>query len=266
MRTAAAVCSITAIVGLAACAQSPREIATPDKGIAWVESAAEYRALAKQAYNAATALLDTAIADATWSALPDQTDADQLPVAIIFDVDETLVSNAVFQRSFEPPFANYKLDDWNNANRAEPVPGAAEFAQRARDAGVTLFFVTNRPCEAKPDAADPCPQQKTTIQDLIESGIPADSEHVMLVRERPEWDREKVTRRNHVAQTHRVIMLMGDDLGDFIACSRRTPLHPCDEGATVSSRRAAVEKYADYWGMKWFVLPNPMHGSWTSVE
>ena len=88
------------------------------------------------------------------------------------------------------------------------------------------FHVTNRPCEAKDGSDDPCPQEATTVQDLIESGIPADSEHVMLAYEQPEWGKEKVVRRNLIAETHRVIMLFGDDLGDFIACSREKPAAP----------------------------------------
>ena len=61
-------------------------------------------------------------------------------------------------------------------------------------------------------------------------------------------------------------MLLGDDLGDFIACTRRKPLDPCRDGATIESRRSATYEYSQYWGEGWYVLPNPMHGSWTAVE
>lgn len=251
---------------IGACAQQQLSDTKPHPGIIWVQTAAEYAALSKQAYNAATAALDHAIADTKWSALPDQANAEMLPVAIIFDVDETLVSNADFQAEFEPPFSNQKLDDWNNANIAVGVPGAAEFAGAARSAGATLFFVTNRPCEILDGVDDPCPQEKTTIQDLVESGIPADSEHVMHAYEQPEWGKEKVVRRMLIAESHRVIFLVGDDLGDFISCSRLKPANPCVSGATRASRSAAVEQYQEYWGERWFVLPNPMHGSWTTVR
>ena len=125
--------------------------------------------------------------------------------------------------------------------------------------------VTNRPCEAIEGDDDACPQDGTTVQDLIEAGIPADSDHVMLAYEQPEWGKEKVVRRNQIAETHRVIMLVGDDLGDFIECSREKPAGPCDIAATQASRLAATEHYKEFWGARWFVLPNPMHGSWTSV-
>ena len=88
----------------------------------------------------------------------------------------------------------------------------------------------------------------------------------MLANEDLGWDREKLSRREHIAETHRVIMLLGDDLGDFISCSRKKPLHPCIESATIASRHAATVEFDSYWGEGWYVLPNPMHGSWTSVN
>jgi len=261
-----AILILTSLGWLGACAQTRTSPDTISDSIIWAQTAAEYRALSMQAYNAATATLAKAIADISWTALPDQENAAGLPIAVIFDVDETLVSNAGFQATFERPFENYKLDDWNRANMAVPVPGAVEFAATARAAGATLFFVTNRPCEQKDGIDDTCPQEKTTVQDLTEAGIEADSEHVMLAYERPEWGKEKVVRRNLIAETHRVIFLFGDDLGDFIACSRAKPAGPCNTGATQASRRAATINFEDYWGVRWYVLPNPMHGSWTSVR
>lgn len=238
----------------------------PQLAVEWVRTAAEFEALSLQAYRAAGNFLPTAIGDEGWSALPGQADAAGKPAAIIFDVDETAVSNVEFQVQLEPPFRNSKLDNWSATNRATAVPGAAEFVELAIDAGAELFFVTNRPCEEKPGNPDPCPQETVTIDDLNEAGIPADAEHVLLSNERPAWSREKSVRRQHIAATHRVIMLIGDDLGDFIPCTRKRPLAPCTEGATQASRREATQRYRDYWGAGWFVLPNPMHGSWTTVE
>ncbi|MBT8098735.1 MAG: hypothetical protein KJO82_03240, partial [Gammaproteobacteria bacterium] len=84
--------------------------------------------------------------------------------------------------------------------------------------------------------------------------------------QQPGWNKEKKNRRDVIARDYRVIMLMGDDLGDFIACSRRRAVTPCETGASVASRSAATLKYRDYWGNGWYILPNPMHGSWTTVK
>jgi acid phosphatase len=236
------------------------------EGIQWVLTAAEFEALCLQAYRAAGEFLHPALSNTGWSALPDQSNAADLPPAIIFDVDETLVSNARFQASYTEPFTNSKLDDYNESSVATGIPGSAEFTRLARDAGVELFFVTNRPCEKKRGVDHACPQEAVTIRDLVEAGIDADADHVMLANERPEWDREKVVRRNLISKTHRVIMLVGDDLSDFIACTRSSPRSPCTEKATIESRSAATKAHRNYWGAGWFILPNPMHGSWTTVE
>jgi acid phosphatase len=141
-----------------------------------------------------------------------------------------------------------------------------EFVRAARKAGVTTFFVTNRPCEQYEGEDEACPQKQTVIKVLDELGIPTEPEFVSLANERPDWQREKLVRRQHIGQDYRVIMLLGDDLGDFVPCARKKVYAPCTEPGTRASRAAALEEYAEYWGNGWYVLPNPMHGSWTSVR
>jgi acid phosphatase len=255
-----------AALSLTGCSPVADDAEKIDLGVRWVRSAAEYEALSLQAYGSATEDLQKFIDDTSWSALPGQTNAADLPVAIIADVDETMVSNVEFQVILVQPFSNSVMNTWNDENTAKPIPGATEFVRLARDAGVEVFFVTNRPCEKKNGINNPCPQKSVTLQDLMEVGIDVDNDHLMLANEKLGWDREKLSRREHIAKTHRVIMLLGDDLGDFIACSREKLLHPCAEGATIASRQAATTEFSHYWGEGWYVLPNPMHGSWTSVN
>ena len=252
----------------AACASG---CATPepviiDSGVQWVRTAAEFDALSLQAYRAATDALDAKIADKTWSALPYQADAGDKPPAVIFDVDETVISNVEFQFTLEPPFEDSKLDEWTAANPAEPIAGFSAFATRARELGAELFFVTNRRCEPREGNPDPCPQKVNVVNEILEAGVPVDPASVMLSHEKPEWTKEKKIRRDLIAERYRVIMLIGDDLGDFLPCSRRRPLAPCTDGATVESRRNATLGHAQYWGNGWYILPNPMHGSWTTVD
>lgn len=259
---------------LAACAVQPEAPPQPaaqpatdaDLAILWVRGAAEWQALSLQAYAAAGEDLPGFLDNRSWSALPGQHDAGNLPPAIIFDVDETLVSNVDFQLELEPPFSNAKLDDWNAANEARPVPGAAEFVQRAIDSGVEVFFVTNRPCETRPGIERFCPQQDTTIHDLLETGIPANADRVLMAGEQPDWTAEKKVRRDLIARHYRVIMLVGDDLADFIPCVRDSVVPPCTEPATQALRAATTEAHRHYWGNGWYIIPNPMHGSWTSVR
>lgn len=254
---------------LAACAHSVHEHGNEpagDLGLYWVKYSAEYQAITAQVYAEATQDLPRLLADTSWTALPGQDVDQRLPPAVILDIDETVVSNVDFQLTFEPPFANHKLDTWSAGVDATPVRGVVEFVAAARALGVTVFFVTNRPCEPVEGDDAFCPQKQTTIDDVRELGIDVEPGYVLLADERPEWDREKLTRRQHVAKTHRVIMLVGDDLGDFIPCVRDNPAGPCTRAGTQANRLEDVERYRDYWGSGWYILPNPMHGSWTSVE
>jgi acid phosphatase len=128
-----------------------------------------------------------------------------------------------------------------------------------------VFFVSNRPCESIDDAPDPCPQKRGVIHELQTIGIQTDAAHVLLSDENS-WDRAKIGRREHIAQTHRIIMLFGDDLGDFVPCVRKKLYGPCKEPATRESRRQLMEQHSEYWGRGWYMLAGPTHGSWTSFR
>ena len=258
---------LMSVLAVVACSEAPSGHAPDqDLGLLWVKHAAEYQAVATQVYRDATDDLPAYIDDKSWSAMPGYGGMSELPPAVILDVDETVVSNVDFQLIFERPYTNHKRDTWSSNHDSLVIPGVNRFVDAARDAGVTVFFITGRPCEPKDGTGDPCPQEQTTIDDLREVGIDVDPEHVMLSDERPDWDREKLVRRELIAKSHRVIMLIGDDLSDFVPCARKKVAATCDEPATRVSRAAAIEDYANLWGAGWYILPNPMHGSWTSVR
>ena len=199
--------------------------------------------------------------------VPGDHDVAGKPPAIILDVDETVVSNADYQKTLTyAPYTRFRHFDWMRNNVAMPVRGAGRTIDAARAAGVEVFFVTNRACETFEDVEGSCPYEQVTLDDLREAGIETDAEHLLMAWEQPGWDKEKLTRREHIAKTHRVIMLFGDDYSDFVHCARDTPLPPCTEPATRASRHAALDTYDEYWGNGWYILPNPMHGSWTSVR
>lgn len=253
--------------GLSACTQTSLGKATALKeqqmGIAWVESAAEYDALTMQAYQNATDHLDELIADNDSTALPGWNGAAGLPVAVILDVDETSVSNVEFQAEIDGNFSHEAFDYWQQNNPSRRIKGAPEFVQAAREKGVTVFFITNRPCHERDFVPGPCPQKAITLQDLAEAGIETDANHLMLVGEKPGWNREKRFRQELVAKDYRVIMLIGDDLGDFLPCIRAKPIAPC-RAATAEDRDRMTIEFNEYWGTRWHILPNPMHGSWSS--
>jgi acid phosphatase len=263
-----------AALALTACATiAPQETPAPeendpiDLAVLWAQHSAEYQAVSAQVYAKARADLPRFVADTSWTALPGQSDFEDKPPAIILDVDETVVSNAGYQETLATaPYTRFRHFDWMRNNKSVPIRGAAETIEAARAAGVTVFFLTNRACETFEGVEGDCPAEQVTIDDLRESGIDTDAEHVLMAWEQPGWNKEKLNRREFIGQTHRVIMLFGDDYGDFVECTRAKPLPPCTEPATRASRLATVDAYADYWGNGWYILPNPMHGSWTTVR
>ena len=264
---------VIAALALAACATPPPPPAPPateapiDIGIQWVEYSAEYQAITAQVYADARADLPRLLADTSFSALPGQTDAAGKPPAIILDVDETVVSNAEYQETLRhTPYTRFGHFDWMRNNPAVPVRGANALIEAAKAAGIEVFFLTNRACERFKGIDGDCPYEQVTIEDLREVGIETDAERVLMAWEQPGWSKEKLHRREYVGRTHRVIGLFGDDYGDFVHCTRARPLDPCTEPATRASRHVALDTYAEYWGNGWYVLPNPMHGSWTSVR
>lgn len=247
---------------LTACAPKTEE---PDHAILWAAHSAEYQAISAQIYSQATRDIPRLLNDTSWSAIPGFEGDAEKPPAVILDVDETILSGTDLELTMIP-FSTQRQHDWGLVNKAIPIRGAAEFIAAARDAGIEVFILTNRPCDQYPGTTSDCPTEEVTIQDLREVGIDVDAEHALFANERSGWDREKVVRREFIAETHRVIMVFGDDFADFVACSRGTPKLPCTTPATRASRAADLDKYSEYWGNGWYILPNPMYGSWTSVE
>lgn len=255
----------TVVSGAACTTQAPTHAPGNDLGILWVKHSAEYQAITLQVYQSATADLPGFIADRNWSAMPGHPVDPGLPPAVVIDVDETVVSNVEFQLAFERPFTNRKMYDFFQEHDAIPVAGVVDFVAAARAAGVTTFFVTNRPCEPIEGKPGDCPQKDWTIKELRSIGIETDADHVLLADEQG-WDRAKIGRREHIAENYRVIMLFGDDLGDFSPCVRKKLYGPCTAPATKASRQAIIDEHRRLWGNGWYILPGPMHGSWTSFQ
>jgi acid phosphatase len=200
----------------------------------------------RAAYGRATVALDALLADrAATAALEQKGSFGSLPPAVILDVDETVLDNSRFEgeqiRRGASTFDTKHWDQWVQAARADALPGAVEFLKAARQKGVRTFFVTNR------DAAG----EGATVANLRQVGIEATAEEV-LVKGENGWTSDKTARRAHVAASHRVLMLCGDDLGDFVSV----------QGLDVAARYAAVDSHTAWWGERWVVLPNPAYGSW----
>ena len=230
--------------------------------VLWVQTAAEYQANAYQAYNAAMQNIETAIADHRWTAAIEQThNFYDLPPAVILDLDETVFDTSEFQAQLVIDGSGFQVsvwDKWLKMRRAESIAGAVDFIDQIQAKGIETFFITNRECRKRQDRVSSCPQKTDTIENLKNIGIMGiDESNVLLKNEYSDWGSEKQTRRKFVAQKYRILMIFGDDLGDFIPNVKKeiTPEKRCELTAV----------FHENWGRKWFILPNPMYGSWHQI-
>lgn len=228
----------------------------------WFQTSAEYRANAIQTYKLAAMQLDTALNKGSWKGMLEQHQkAAGLPPAIVLDVDETVLDNSPFQAMMiktNTSFTSAPWDAWVGLAQAKAVPGAVEFINMALDKGVAIVYLTNRECKQRTDGEDPCPQVKDTAKNLRMVGIKSVDEDLILLKyAKPEWTSEKRSRRIYLADKYRVLMLFGDDFGDFLPNVKKD--------ITPEQRAKLVEKYRENWGSIWYALPNPTYGSWRSI-
>lgn len=226
--------------------------------VVWSRTSAEAEALYLQAYATGKRALDLALADPTWTAATEQTgDFGKLPPAIIVDVDETVLDTSDYMVDRLRNGRPFSKADWNayvqRAN-ATPLPGALDFLKYAASKGVTVFYVSNR--EGVAPSAGLLDEVEPTRRNLAQYGFPNSADNsTFLFRDATRGWKEKSPRRAHIAKTHRIVMMAGDNLYDFIDI----------DNADRQKRDAAVEDRIGWLGTRWIVLPNPMYGSWEAL-
>jgi acid phosphatase len=234
------------MAGVCLAAAQPAPQHNNRNAIAWVRTSAEYGASARQTFAAAERSMHRALASKHWTAALEQAgDFFDKPPAVILDLDETVLDNGEYQERIMKESRSFDQASWTawvREERAGLVPGALKFLTAARAAGVALFYASNRHCKPD-DSEDP------TARVLRKLNVPPGG---LLCRGETG---DKSPRRALVAEKHRVLLLVGDDLNDFI-----TP--PPD----AAGREALSRVYANYWGERWFILPNPMYGSWERAK
>jgi acid phosphatase len=220
----------------------------PNEGLnslLWCRTSVEYEVACIQTFRAAQDAVLKGLEDPAWSAAPEQTaDFRMLPPAVIADVDETLLDNTPYQARLvkgNKKF-NYALwNNWVNEERADAMPGAREFIAFLKGRGVRIFYVTNRSLE-EPTLRN--------IQKVLDPDATADD--VLCKNEQKGWGSDKTSRRAVAAKTHRILALLGDDYNDFAFLGK----------VSAQERLQTAQAHRDFWGTKWFVLPNPMYGHW----
>jgi 5'-nucleotidase (lipoprotein e(P4) family) len=213
-------------------APSAANAALRHREVHWVRTAAEYRALTLQTYRAA------------WAAVRDRAaDRDPGSWAVIMDADETVLDNSEFERRIAESgqeFEEWMWSEWVREEDAGVVPGADAFIDRVQELGGRVAIVTNRDEEL-------CPATRRNLEALgIRPAV------VLCEKETGEKEgRFRQVQEGTAAEglpPLEVLLWVGDNIGDF----------PDLDQALRDEPEAAFRGF----GERYFVLPNPMYGSW----
>ena len=167
------------------------------------------------------------------------------PLAIIADVDETVLDNSPYDGKLILDNNSYNRKswvEWGNLEKAEAIPGSLEFMKYASEKGIEIFYISNRYSE----------QLEATVNNLKKLGFPNAEKSNIFLRED---DRSKSDRRKSVTENYNVIMLIGDNLADF---------NDEFEVKLAEDRTNYTDQMSDSFGTKLIVLPNPNYGDWES--
>ncbi len=278
-------------------AEAPAPLPPDLLAILWQQTAAEYRALCMQTFHNATESLRTQVQNGDYRCRdgrrwletlvrhPDGTVTwDRRPLALVMDLDETLLDNGGFEAWAALHKETFNRRTWGNWMKFQgqtpeawrALPGALEMIREAREMGISPVFITNR-WEAgradtlavlrglgldAPDLSERLymeddAKEAQACQDLIKAmGLAADSPEALRIAANAS---DKERRRLEVQTRFQVVAWFGDNLYDF-PVDVRTSTAPGE--ATRLAREAEVDTNARRWGASWFVLPNPMYGSW----
>jgi 5'-nucleotidase (lipoprotein e(P4) family) len=202
--------------------------------IRWVRDSAEHRAVFLQIYRQATAHVEQealARPAGTW--------------AVVLDGDEAVLDNSLYQLERARagrPFDAESWHAWCARREAVPLPGAQAFLSGVRALGGKVAIVTNR-------TASECPDTEAVFR---AHGLVYDA---MLCK--PDGGpSDKGPRFEAVARGTtpgglpplEVVAFVGDNIQDF-------------PGLSQALRKEEDEAFAPF-GARFFVLPNPMYGSW----
>lgn len=204
------------------------------QSVMWQQNAAEYRALCYQAFNLAAMRLD---------ALLDNPELKEKKVAIITDIDETVLDNSPYAAMMIASDVEYTPESWTHwvdQIDAEPLPGAEEFLNYAHKKGVEIFYISNRTEEELP----------ATQKNLEKVKFPNAKPEYMLFRGDTG---SKEDRFNKVRENYIVLLYLGDNLSDF-SSEFRAP--------STEKRNELADKLKDRFGTEYIVLPNASYGDW----
>jgi 5'-nucleotidase (lipoprotein e(P4) family) len=197
----------------------------------WFRNSAERQALSRQTFSFATIQLEEKIgyrfSKQAW--------------AVVLDADETILDNSQFQKeSFEQnlAFSPDRWTAWVHRKEAKAIPGAAAFLKRVHTLGGKVVIVTNRSALECPDSELNLKSQGLAVDAVLCKADTSDKN--------PRFAAVAAGTASPKLGALEVLMFVGDNIQDFPAL---------DQTANTEAKQAEF-------GSRFFVMPNPMYGSW----
>ena len=165
--------------------------------------------------------------------------------AVVLDADETIISNVTYQQERARQGLAYSTESWAawvRRREATPLPGAAAFLTRVRALGGRIAVVTNRLQSECDDTAAVFARYQLIYDAMLcrQNGTPSDKN--------PRFQAVAAGQTPAGASPLEVVAFVGDNILDFP-----------DLGQSVKEKgEAGLAAF----GSRFFMLPNPMYGSW----
>lgn len=172
-----------------------------------------------------------------------------LPLAVVLDVDETVIQNLGYQYDRDVRGLGFDEDSWGRWEQTgeayvRAMPGAVDAINAIRATNVTVIFNTNRRTE----------HAAASARAIERAGFgPVQHRQTLWLMGDTNDGSRKDGRRSRISESYCVIAMAGDQLGDFSDLFRLPP----------AQRRTAAQlpAIAGLWGNGWFILSNPVYGS-----
>ncbi len=197
----------------------------PNNALLWFETSAERKAAYEEIYRLAGKHVAAAKPKGHWG--------------VILDADETLLNNSPFQREMDRrgiDFDGASWTEWVKKREAERLPGSKDFLDRVHALGGLVLVVTNREESVCDDTRDNLAKQELRVDQVLCAPPQVSDKNPRFESLMQGTSPGKLGPLNIVA-------FVGDNILDFPHQSQ--------------------EQYdRARFGVDFFLLPNPMYGSW----
>ena len=203
----------------------------------WMKSL-EYNLLCQQIFKNAKNQIDKLDLNNAPSAILEVNTKLNLPLAIITDIDETILLNYQFQIEIRKRGGKFSYDlfeEYVTKKTAIATQGSIKYFQYLASKGIKVIYISNRHISS----------QDKTFEYLKELGYPIEDKNDLLLKgEKLEWTSNKSSRRLYISRKYRVIQMFGDNLKDF------------------TETKEQILQNKEKFGLSWFIIPNPAYGTW----